>query len=152
MNTADKSLIQIDAALRRRFAFVEMMPDSNLSHIKNKVVEGIPLKDLMDKLNKKIREKAHRDKQIGHSYFLKIKDIESLHFVFVYKIIPLLQDYLYGDYDDLHSILSDRFISKTEKVIHQKITDSPEELKNALLSWLDKNDGKEQEIGKDSSD
>ncbi len=100
----------------------------------------------MDKLNKKIREKGegYRDKQIGHSYFFKIRDIKTLHFVFIYKIIPLLQDYLYGDYDDLHDILGDNFISKTNKIIHKKVTDNPEDLKKALLSWMYPNDEKKR--------
>ncbi len=142
MNTADKSLVQIDTALRRRFAFVEMMPNSEMKEIKEAVVEGIPIKNLMDKLNDNIREE-YRDKQIGHSYFLKIKDIETLHFIFMYKIIPLLQDYFYGDYEILSKILGDQIISKDKKSVNEKIINSPEELKNALLKWLEKNDENE---------
>lgn len=149
MNTADKSLVQIDTALRRRFAFVEMMPNSELQEIVD--VDGIPIKNLMDKLNEKIREK-YRDKQIGHSYFMNISDLEKLHFVFLYKIIPLLQDYFYGDYDELHGVLGDKFISKTKKAIHKKIIDNPEELKNALLSWLGKNDKDKSDPNDNSSE
>ena len=149
MNTADRSLVQIDTALRRRFAFVEMMPNSELKEIVD--VDGIPIKNLMDKLNEKIREK-YRDKQIGHSYFMNIPDLEKLHFVFLYKIIPLLQDYFYGDYDELHGVLGDKFISKTKKAIHKKIIDNPEELKNALLSWLGKNDKDKSDPNDNSSE
>ncbi len=149
MNTADKSLVQIDTALRRRFAFVEMMPNSELKEIVD--VDGIPIKNLMDKLNEKIREK-YRDKQIGHSYFMNITDLEKLHFVFLYKIIPLLQDYFYGDYDELHGVLGDNFISKTKKAIHKKIIDNPEDLKNALLIWLGINNKDKSDSNDNSSE
>lgn len=145
MNTADKSLVQIDTALRRRFAFVELMPNSEIDEIKNAHVGGISIKVLMEKLNDIIRE-DYRDKQIGQSYFLEIKDVESLHFVFVYRIIPLLQDYFYGDYDKLSEIFGDKIISKSKRRINEDVADSPEKLKNALLNWIG-TDGKDEPPG-----
>lgn len=142
MNTADKSLVQLDTALRRRFAFVELMPNSELQGIKETVVEGISIKVLMDKLNEKIREK-YRDKQIGHSYFLKIRDMGTLQYVFKYNIIPLLQDYFYGDYEILSEILGNEIISKEKLVVDEKIIDDPEKFKGALQYILGKKDENE---------
>ncbi len=132
MNTADKSLIQIDTALRRRFAFVELPPNYDLPElglkidvmIKDKIVKK-SLKELLEKLNEILRSKQLRDKQIGHSYFLKIKKIEDLQFVFQYEIIPLLQDYFYDNYEKLADVLGEKLISKTKMSVNKDvITDS----------------------------
>lgn len=113
MNTADRSLTYLDAALRRRFGFFEMMPDYSL--VKG-VVNDIHLDRLLAKLNSKIREHEGREKQVGHSYFMfdgkPIQTIEKLQSAFTHEIIPLLQDYFYEDYEKLHMILGDAFVDK----------------------------------------
>ena len=138
MNTADKSLIQIDTALRRRFAFFEMMPDS--SHV-TQLVGKISVAKLMDSLNEKIRNKNLRDKQIGHSYFMKIDSIEKLQFVFKYEIIPLLQDYFYEDYLKLSEILGEKIISKEKMEVNNKTIDNPDNFIDALGYILGKDNG-----------
>lgn len=113
MNTADRSLTYLDAALRRRFGFFEMMPDYSL--VKG-VIHDIHLDRLLEKLNSKIREHEGREKQVGHSYFMfhgkPIQTIEQLQSAFTHEIIPLLQDYFYEDYEKLHMILGDAFVDK----------------------------------------
>jgi len=116
MNTADKSLVQIDTALRRRFSFVELMPNPDKI---TKSLNGLDLKKLMISINEKIRKKGLREKQIGHSYFMKIDSEEKLKSVFQYEIIPLLQDYFYENYEDLEEILGD-IVDKDEMVINSK--------------------------------
>jgi 5-methylcytosine-specific restriction enzyme B len=88
MNTTDKSIALIDVALRRRFTFIKMEPNSNLVLPRFK-------KDF-EKLNKLITEHIGEDHQIGHSYFMNI-DESDLEFVKKYKIKPLLEEYYYGD-------------------------------------------------------
>lgn len=97
MNTADRSIAQIDTALRRRFAFEELMPESELVDTK---INGISLKALLEELNNRIRAEgvSLRDKQIGHSYFMKVKTLSDLRITFAVEIVPLLQDYFYSDY------------------------------------------------------
>jgi len=90
MNTADRSLIQIDAALRRRFAFYELMPKPELL---TEVIEGISLQKLLEEINKRITEAGLREKQVGHSYLMDIQNLEDLQFAFANEIVPLLQDY-----------------------------------------------------------
>ncbi len=118
MNTADRSLTYLDAALRRRFGFFELMPDYSL--VKG-VVNDIHLDKLLEKLNSKIIDHAGREKQIGHSYFMfdgkPIQTIEQLWSVFTHEIIPLLQDYFYDDYEKLHMILGDAFVDKKKMEI-----------------------------------
>jgi 5-methylcytosine-specific restriction protein B len=113
MNTADQSLTHIDAALKRRFSSIELMPDSS---ILKKGMKGLP--ELLDKINEKIREKRSRDNQIGHSYFMQdgrpITEIKELQFVFATDIIPLLRDYFYDSDDDLKEVLGEQFIDWDE--------------------------------------
>ena len=102
MNTADRSLVQLDAALRRRFRFIEMMPDYTLLETD---AEKINVQNLLKEINKKIREKVDREHQIGHSYFIGIKKEAELKAVFKNEIIPLLQEYFYEDYDNIKAVL-----------------------------------------------
>ena len=113
MNTADQSLTHIDAALKRRFSSIEVMPDSS---ILKKGMQGLP--ELLDKINEKVREKISRDNQIGHSYFMQdgkpITEIKELQFIFATDIIPLLRDYFYDSDDDLKDVLGEQFIDWNE--------------------------------------
>lgn len=113
MNTADRSLTQLDTAIRRRFGFCELLPDTTLL---DKTIEGIHVGYLLERLNQKIRDEGLREKQIGHSYFMKgtecIDSIEDLQFVFANEIIPLLQEYFYEDYEKLQKILGSKFVDE----------------------------------------
>lgn len=102
MNTADRSIALIDIALRRRFVFEEIMPKYDLL---NKKIDGLDLKKFLIKLNKKIEVLIDRDHQIGHSYFMNLKTIEDLHNTWYNKIIPLLQEYFYNDWEKLAKLL-----------------------------------------------
>ena len=53
-----------------------------------------------------------RDHRIGHSYFLGIESADDLMNVFKYKIIPLLQEYFYGNYEKMGLVLGSGFIDK----------------------------------------
>ena len=111
MNTADQSLTHMDAALKRRFSLIEIMPDSSI--LKNHHLR-IPLDKLLEKLNDKIIVRGSREWQIGHSYFMDnekpISSIEDLQFVFEVDIIPLLRDYFYDNEVALKEILGEQFI------------------------------------------
>ena len=111
MNTSDRSIASVDIALRRRFKFVEMMPDSSLL---NTEVDGINLQTLLDNLNERITVLLDRDHQIGHSYFMKVNSIEKLEQVWYDSIIPLLNEYFYTDWEKLKAILGSSFISEKE--------------------------------------
>ncbi|MEI7473998.1 MAG: AAA family ATPase [bacterium] len=120
MNTSDRSIAAIDIALRRRFEFIELMPDSSLiiQEIKyNDTV--INFKDVFETINNKIIILLDRDHQIGHSYFIKDKfDNKSVEEQLILlktawfdRIIPLLNEYFYGEWDKLEAILG-KFIVK----------------------------------------
>ena len=111
MNTADRSVEALDTALRRRFCFEEMMPNPGLL---NKKINEISLKELLEKINERIVALKDREHQIGHSYFMKCKTEEELKLVFKNKIVPLLQEYFYGDYKKIGLVLGDSFVKKEE--------------------------------------
>lgn len=115
MNTADRSLAMMDTALRRRFDFIEMMPDlSLLSDIK---VKGIELEPLLERLNSRIEALYDREHTLGHAFFIPVKKaldthdedsaFEQLKWVFQNKIIPLLQEYFFDDWSKIRLVLAD---------------------------------------------
>lgn len=123
MNTADRSVEALDSALRRRFSFVEIMPKPELLEgVKIKDVDNISLQELLATINKRIEVLKDREHQIGHSYFMKYakeKEIEAeaLKEVFTDKIIPLLQEYFYGDYEKIRLVLGDGFVTKQKTTV-----------------------------------
>ncbi len=139
MNTADRSISLLDAALRRRFGFVELMPDGNV--LKDSAVAGIALKAWLDALNTRIREHVGRDArnlQIGHSYLMHggipLKDIATLKRAIRDDIIPLLEEYCYEDYDTLGNILGELIVDvATERIRHELFDDGQED---ALIQGL----------------
>ncbi|MDR3001837.1 MAG: AAA family ATPase [Fibromonadaceae bacterium] len=114
MNTADRSVEALDTALRRRFSFIEMMPEPD--KLPNKeIILGINLAVLLTTINARIKMLSDREHQIGHSYFWDIKDWNELKQVFKDKIIPLLQEYFFGDYGKIGLVLGKEFVKIAEK-------------------------------------
>lgn len=108
MNSSDRSLTGLDLALRRRFTFIEMAPNpSLLSDVK---VEGIEIDRLLDVLNQRIEILLDRDHCIGHAYFMPLKDkpeLSVLKDIFLQKIIPLLQEYFFDDWEHINVVLNE---------------------------------------------
>ena len=122
MNTADRSIDALDSALRRRFSFVEMAPRPELlseAEWKPRFL-SVDLADLLESLNRRVEFLLDRDHRIGHSYFMKIRgeskeaELENLQTVFRDQIIPLLEDYFYGNLEKVAMILGPGFIEKTD--------------------------------------
>ena len=118
MNTADRSITSLDTALRRRFEFVEMMPNpetlTNLKVYHEGEDTKISLKELLQAINDRIEFLYDREKTIGHAFFLsEDKDhkenitLKQLKGIFQSKIIPLLQEYFYNDYEAIQAVLND---------------------------------------------
>ncbi len=118
MNTADRSVESLDTALRRRFSFLEMLPDpSNLIDKNNRPlnVKDINLQDLLFTINKRIEFLVDRDHTIGHAFFIGVNSIAALKSTFKNKIIPLLQEYFYGNYYNIELVLGSGFFNKKAK-------------------------------------
>lgn len=114
MNTADRSIALMDTALRRRFHFEEMMPKLDLLDFE---VEGINIKIIVNTINQRIEYLYDRDHMIGHAYFIGLKDnqsIKELDNIFKNKVIPLLQEYFYDDWEKIQMVLGDHREQKAE--------------------------------------
>lgn len=111
MNTADRSVEALDSALRRRFTFKEMMPKSEL------VPEEHNVRSIFKIINQRIEVLKDREHQIGHSYFMGVNSEEGLKAVIYDKIIPLLQEYFYGDYEKIQLVLGEGFVKKESESV-----------------------------------
>jgi len=112
MNTADRSVEALDTALRRRFSFVEMQPNPEV--LSNSNYQDVDLKRLLETINQRIEVLINKDHQIGHSYFIGIQNLDDLKCVFKDKIIPLLEEYFYGDFGKIGLVLGGSFIYQEE--------------------------------------
>lgn len=113
MNTADRSVEALDTALRRRFSFVEMMPNEKIFDSLN-FTDTYDRKGIMQKINQRIEVLLDRNNTLGHSYFIK----EDFKNSFENEIIPLLQEYFYNDYGKIGLVLGKGFVR--EKAITAK--------------------------------
>ena len=104
MNTADRSILLLDTALRRRFDFVEMMPDPDHPLIADSL-SGIDLRRMLKAINARISLLLDRERQIGHTYLFNVNDIEALADKFRMAILPLLQEYFYDDWSKIRDVL-----------------------------------------------
>ena len=104
MNTADRSIQILDTALRRRFTFVEMMPETSHENISTDI-KGINCQQILNSMNRRIFALLDRERQIGHTYFFDVKTIDQLADVFRNRIIPLLQEYFFDDWSKIKAVL-----------------------------------------------
>jgi hypothetical protein len=102
MNTADRSLIGLDVALRRRFQFVELPPRPEALATTH---DGVDLNVFLTALNKRIARQLDADHLIGHAFFVGVKSIDELKNVMIQKVIPLLREYFHDRPDDLEAVL-----------------------------------------------
>jgi len=128
MNTADRSIALMDTALRRRFDFKEMLPnlsvlsnnddevinfESNNDETNDLIVNNINIRLLLKKINQRIEYLYDRDHTIGHAYFISLKNLDAKNFmielgnIFRNKVIPLLQEYFYDDWEKIRLVLGD---------------------------------------------
>ena len=136
MNTADRSIALMDTALRRRFEFVEMMPEyDNLNKIN---IEGINIGEMLKAINERIEYLYDRDHTIGHAYFINVSDIKTLANVFKNKILPLLQEYFYDDWEKIRLVLGDSQFIKEKKPANALFKSGTDYINDKILYEIDK--------------
>lgn len=117
MNTADRSVEALDTALRRRFSFVEMPPKYDLEELNYVVTDDIKATDILTKINLRLEKLLDKDHLIGHSFFICKEGetpLEKVRETFYKNIIPLLQEYFYGDYGKIGLVLGKGFVRKKD--------------------------------------
>jgi 5-methylcytosine-specific restriction protein B len=140
MNTADRSIALLDTALRRRFGFIELMPDYSV--LGDAVVGNtIPLGKWLEELNSRILSHLGHDTrnlQIGHAYLLErgrpVSDTDRFVRILQDDIIPLLEEYCYEDYDALSKILGSSFVDREKQRVRHElfVADQRDDLLAAL--------------------
>ncbi|QTN31230.1 AAA family ATPase [Akkermansiaceae bacterium] len=125
MNTTDRSLAQVDIALRRRFVFEELMPDpSILSMIP--AIAGIHAGEMLTAMNRRIEVLYDREHAIGHTFFLSLKDDPSMAEmgrIFSGRILPLLEEYFFEDWEKIRLVLGDHRKPAELAMIRPKYSD-----------------------------
>jgi 5-methylcytosine-specific restriction protein B len=120
MNTADRSIKLLDAALRRRFSFIELMPD--VEPLQGAKVGGLELAEFLLALNARVAEHVGREKQIGHSFFMEdgqpVTDVDVFAERFRHEVLPLLQEYCYDDYATLARYIGNGLVNSEEQTLN----------------------------------
>ena len=142
MNTADRSISLLDAALRRRFGFVEYMPDAEV--LGDAAVQGLRLSELLRVVNRKLLETlgdSARNLQVGHAYFMSeaqsIASVVALRNAVRYDLLPLLQEYCAEDPSALHALLGDAFYDRDHQRFRDELMETGREADfiDALVNW-----------------
>lgn len=141
MNTADRSLAMMDTALRRRFDFVEMMPDYRVLNDEDGMpycidIDGIKVNipKLLSTMNERIEVLYDRDHTLGHAFFMPVLDalnsgeknsdvkaFSELQRIFKNKIIPLLEEYFFEDWNKIRLVLGDNQKATTSSEVNKKL-------------------------------
>ncbi len=114
MNSADRSISNIDIALRRRFEFIQMKSNPNLlldiyngTDINPEDIDGINIIRLLQAINERIELLLDANYNIGHAYFCNIANFYDIKKVMIHKVIPLLEEYFYNEPEKVQLILND---------------------------------------------
>lgn len=125
MNTADRSLALLDTALRRRFEFEPLYPDTRdegeeaplagvrVIHKRNNEGKEINIPEMLTEINRRIEVLYDREHLIGHAYFISLKEMkdkgdkafEELQRIFKRKVLPLLEEYFFEDWGKIKTVL-----------------------------------------------
>jgi 5-methylcytosine-specific restriction enzyme B len=139
MNTADRSIRLLDAALRRRFAFVELRPDPSV--LAGEHIGPLALDSFLIELNRRIARYAGREQQVGHSFLLDpdgapLATPAQFAAVFRHELLPLLQEFAYEDFGELARYLGRDLIDGEAQSLAVDPTGDPEGLLAVLAAEL----------------
>lgn len=131
MNTADRSLALLDTALRRRFDFVAVLPDARddagapLSGLRVTLGEQvIDIPRMLSVINQRVEALYDRDHCIGHAYFTSLAKVPdgderlvALSQIFSNRIVPLLEEYFFEDWQKIRLVLADNQKSEASRFV-----------------------------------
>lgn len=137
MNTADKSIALVDLALRRRFEFEELRPNFSSSVCKDLSDD---MRRILTTLNQRISLRKDRDHRIGHAFFVNVDDEAGFNRVFERKIVPLLGEYFYGDWEGLRWVLNETGTGSTGFVRKIPGSGGDRAIRNTWQWYLDSED------------
>lgn len=133
MNTADRSIALLDAALRRRFEFEELVPVPNAltgadgnGRISDGEGDEIDLRRLLAAINRRITHLAHRDQAIGHACLVRVRDFPALRRVLAREVIPFLQELFYDDWRRIRLVLADYAAPLEHQLVRAKAVGATE--------------------------
>ena len=134
MNTADRGIALLDTALRRRFDFIEKMPDLDLVE---EDIEGVDGQAMLKAMNERITVYLGREHQIGHTYLIDVRTIDDLAETFQRRIVPLLQEYFYDDWTKIRLVLNKNPFIREREIETSIQDDRPERPVFELLAQDD---------------
>ena len=116
MNTADRSISLLDTALRRRFVFEELAPDTSKLAAIELDDSALDLAAILESLNLRLVYFLGEDAQIGHAWFMGAKTKADLDRIMAFKVIPLLREYFHDDLERVRIVLGggDGFLSRMQ--------------------------------------
>ena len=127
MNTADRSIQLLDTALRRRFTFIEAMPNPRHRLI-SRNIDGVDCQEMLAAMNERIAALLDREHQIGHTYLLGVEEIGKLSDTFRNRMLPLLQEYFFDDWAKMRVVLGNNaFVTGKEVDIRSADRESMDE-------------------------
>jgi 5-methylcytosine-specific restriction enzyme B len=142
MNTADRSIALLDTALRRRFGFIELMPDPDALGGAT-IANSIPLGPWLSALNGQIRNHVKRDArnlQVGHAYLMEagrpVSDFTRFTRILAEDIFPLIEEYCYENYDLLREVLGQALVDEENQRVRTELFEPErrDDLIQALLA------------------
>jgi 5-methylcytosine-specific restriction endonuclease McrBC GTP-binding regulatory subunit McrB len=120
MNTADRSLTLLDAALRRRFVFKPVWPEPELLPVLTLDGTGLDLRKFLFVINDRIERFLSREQVIGHAYLLGLPaTLEGVASAVRERILPLLEEYFFEDWNKIREVLGDHGKPPEAQFIHQ---------------------------------
>jgi 5-methylcytosine-specific restriction protein B len=134
MNTSDRSIRLLDVALRRRFGFIELGPDTAI--LSGAKVGPLELDEFLLRLNAQIASIAGPEKRLGHAYFLAdgqpVAEPEQFAELFRQDVLPLLEEYCFDDYKRLNELLGEKLAPLAAQQVNQDVLADPDALVDAL--------------------
>ena len=124
MNTADRSIALLDSALRRRFEFEEISPDSDLLPERIEGMEVSP-REVLRIMNDRLEWLLGRDHRIGHAWLMNARTREEFDHAMRRKVIPLIAEYFYNEWEKVRAVLgnTDDFVARRSLEVPPGIED-----------------------------